>query len=80
MQIDRKRPGWLREQMPETARFIDEMRAAFGADVINPVIAAGMRGEPGFHAREAGHEIGTPLPPPAAEFQQFGPDRFRLVQ
>ena len=52
----------LRLQMPETAAFIDDLRAAFGADCINATIKAGMNGQPVFHARENGHEIGTALP------------------
>lgn len=48
----------MREAMPETARFVDSLRAAFGADEINRSIRAGMRGEPRFYALEAGHELG----------------------
>lgn len=77
-QIDRKQPGWLRAQMPQTAQFIDELRAAFGADVIDPVVIAGARGEPGaFYAQEGGFEIGVP-PEPRVEFVCFGPERFEL--
>ena len=44
--------------MPTIAAFIDNLRAA-GFDV-NASMRRGMRGEPGwFHAREAGHEVGT---------------------
>lgn len=57
------RPGAMREQMPETAAFIDALREAFGAEAINGQIRRGMKGEPVFHAREGGFEIGTPLPP-----------------
>jgi hypothetical protein len=52
----------LRDQMPITAAFIDAMREAFGADVINAQIRAGLRGEPGFWARENGYEVGVKLP------------------
>lgn len=48
----------MREAMPETARFVDALRAAFGSDQVDPSIRAGMRGEPRFYAREAGHELG----------------------
>jgi|GEM_PF-5504320 len=51
----------LRAQMPETAAFIDALRAAFGADAIDTQIRAGLRGEPTFHAVEGAHEIGTPI-------------------
>lgn len=53
------KPGRLREVMPDTAAFIDAMRAAFGREAIDDQIAAGMAGRPGFHAIENGQEIGT---------------------
>lgn len=52
----------LRAAMPVTAAFIDDLRAAFGAAAINAEIRKGMAGLPGhFHARENGHEAGTPF-------------------
>ena len=51
----------LRETMPTVAAVIDDLRDAFGADVINPSIKGGMAGVPTFYARENGQEIGTPL-------------------
>ena len=52
----------LRDAMPATAAFIDDLREAFGADQINAAIKKGMAGIPGhFHARENGHEAGTPF-------------------
>lgn len=52
----------MREAMPHTAAFIDAVRAAFGAEQINAQIKKGMAGLPGhFHARENGHEAGTPF-------------------
>lgn len=50
----------MRTEMPGTAAFIDAMRDAFGADMINDQIRKGMRGEPTFYAKENGHELGTP--------------------
>lgn len=50
--------GSMREEMPETARFIDALRDAFGADQVDPSIRAGMRGQPRFFAREAGRQVG----------------------
>ena len=47
--------------MPETAAWVDALRLAFGADEINRVIRAGMKGEPVFHAVENGHELGTTM-------------------
>lgn len=55
-------PKSLRTEMPAVAAFIDDLRTAFGADCINATIKAGMNGQPVFHARENGHEIGTALP------------------
>jgi hypothetical protein len=52
----------LREDMPETAAWIDALRAAFGADHINGQIRAGMAGQPVFDAAENGHTVGTPRP------------------
>lgn len=58
----------LRAEMPETAAFIDALREAFGAEGINANIKKGMAGVPGyFHAKEAGHEVGTPMPPAGRE-------------
>lgn len=45
--------------MPETAQFIDRMREAFGAEMINQSIREGMAGEGSFYAKEAGVEIGS---------------------
>lgn len=44
--------------MPQTAAWIDELRAAFGADQINPSINAGMKGGSAFYASENGHVLG----------------------
>lgn len=51
----------MRDQMPETAAFIDSLRSAFGEASINEQIRKGLNGEPTFYARENGHELGTPL-------------------
>lgn len=45
--------------MPTVAGFIDAMRAAFGAEAIDPSIRAGMNGQPTFWAKENGIEVGT---------------------
>jgi len=49
----------LRESMPLVTAFIDECRDAFGKDVINQAIKAGMDGQETFWARENGIEVGT---------------------
>jgi hypothetical protein len=53
------KPGSLRETMPDTAAFIDEMREVFGAAEINASIRGGLDGQPTFWACENGVEIGT---------------------
>lgn len=53
--------GSMRERMPVTAAWIDAMRRAFGAKVVDEAMRRGMRGEQGFHATENGHEVGTPV-------------------
>lgn len=53
------KPANLRETMPQVSAFIDDMRAAFGADVINAEIRKGINGVPGFWASENGVEVGT---------------------
>lgn len=45
--------------MPETAKFVDMLRIAFGAEAVDGQIRRAMRGEPTFWAREAGREVGT---------------------
>lgn len=53
----------LRKTMPWVTERIDECRAAFGADQIDPQIRAGMQGNNmAFYARENGQEVGTKPP------------------
>lgn len=57
----------LRDDMPQTAAFIDALREAFGKDAINAEIRKGIGGLPGhFYASENGFTSGTPTPEPAA--------------
>ncbi len=49
--------------MPLVAAWIDDLRAAFGADIIDGQIRAATRdGLPTFYASEAGRSIGVPMP------------------
>lgn len=50
----------LRAAMPLVTAFIDDYRDVFGPDLVDPSIRAGMQGIPLFHAKENGHELGTP--------------------
>lgn len=45
--------------MPETAAFVDDMRAAFGAEMVDSAIRGGMKGEGSFFASENGREVGS---------------------
>jgi hypothetical protein len=51
--------GNLREAMPLVTAWIDDLRVAFGREVIDKAIKAGLRGEPRFWASENGITIGT---------------------
>lgn len=63
--------------MPTVRAWIDDLRAAFGSDLIDGQIRAGMRGEPVFCAQEAGRTVGTPVPTPVgvklADMVVYGP-------
>jgi hypothetical protein len=60
--------------MPATAALIDELREAFGAESINPVLRAAMNGEPDkcFFTEKA-QTFGTPFLPAAAAPLRVGP-------
>jgi len=49
----------LRDDMPMTAAFIDNLREAFGVEMINDSIKGGMAGDGSFYAKENGLEIGS---------------------
>jgi hypothetical protein len=56
--------GAVRALMPETAEFLDVLRAEFGTDEINAQIKLGMAGHANcFYAIEAGRSIGTAFDP-----------------
>lgn len=55
-------PKPLRQQMPTVAGWIDSLRDAFGKEVIDSAIRAGMDGQHTFNARENSHAVGTPIP------------------
>lgn len=62
----------LRQDMPETAAWVDKRRAEWGAQHVNDCIRRAMAGEPGFfYALERGNVLGTPFPAthPVAELQ-----------
>ncbi len=49
----------LRDQMPTVAQWIDELREAFGKEMIDLQIRKGLQGEGCFYARENGIEVGS---------------------
>lgn len=59
MNVESPKRGSLRDAMPETAAWIDQLREAFGADVIDVSIRRGLQGKPTFWAEEGGQEVGT---------------------
>ncbi len=63
----------LRNDMPETAKWVDAKRKEHGAEFVNTCIRRAMKGEPGyFYAMEAGHVLGTPWPAanPVGQYHQ----------
>lgn len=52
----------LRQSMPQTAAWIDELRQTFGAEAINASIKNGMAGGSDFWASENGLEVGHQAP------------------
>lgn len=56
----------MRLAMPTVARWIDDLRAAWGTEQIDQAIRAGMNGQPTFYAAENGQQIGS-RPSPAPE-------------
>lgn len=59
MNAESPKRGRLRDAMPETAAWIDQLREVFGADAIDGSIRRGLQGAPTFWAEEAGQEVGT---------------------
>lgn len=52
-----------RSAMPLVTAWIDDLRAAFGADIIDGQIEkATTEGLPTFYATEGGYRVGVPLP------------------
>ena len=50
----------MRDKMPATAALIDDLRQAFGAELINAAIRRGIKGEANyFRAQENGETVGT---------------------
>lgn len=49
-----KGQGSMRELMPQTAAWIDELREAFGREAIDRIVRAGMQGKGCFWAQEEG--------------------------
>ena len=60
-------PKPMRQTMPTVAAWVDELRAAFGAEVVNRSIRNGAAGGTWFWARENGSEIGQRPSPGKSE-------------
>lgn len=52
----------LRQAMPFTASIIDDFRSKWPEAGVVQAVRAGLDGQPTFHAKENGHEVGTPIP------------------
>jgi hypothetical protein len=48
--------------MPFTASIIDDFRSNWPEAGVVQSVRAGLDGQPTFHAKENGHEVGTPIP------------------
>ena len=51
--MEGKAKGGLRQQMPDTAELVDELRAALGAELVDKAIAAGQQARREFRRLEA---------------------------
>lgn len=71
------KPASLRETMPTVTAWIDGLRDVFGREDIDAVIRSGVRGVPGFYARENGIEVGTA---PTAARVEFALDRLVVIK
>lgn len=52
----------MRQAMPFTASIIDDFRSNWPEAGVVQAVRAGLDGQPTFHAKENGHEVGTPIP------------------
>ena len=60
-ELSMSRPASLREQMPDTADWVDQKRVLWGREHVDMCIRRAMRGEVGwFYAMEGGAVLGTP--------------------
>jgi hypothetical protein len=58
--------GSLRDVMPQTAQFIDQLRAELGRDRVDAILLRAKAGRGGFHAAEIG---------PDGQLREFGSSR-----
>lgn len=55
------KPASMKDAMPETADWVNKMRAQWGRPYVDDCLRRGMAGEPGyFYAVEGGRVVGTP--------------------
>lgn len=74
---DAAKAGWsLRDEMPNTAKWIDRKRHEYGKPYVDELVRRaitrdGKPGEPGlFYAIENGHVLGTPFAQPEIDYWQ----------
>lgn len=57
------RPKHARDAMPKITAWLDDLRAAFGRELVDAQIcAATTEGLPTFYASENGRRVGVPMP------------------
>lgn len=72
--VSQRGKGALRDRMPEVTAFVDDLRSAFGEQMITGAIRSGVQGRPHFWASENGHEVGTWWPRCGERDEQQSPD------
>lgn len=63
--MTQEKKSGLREEMPQVAAWIDELREAFGRELVDAQIKAGLQGKGTFYATETGPDgqtrtVGSP--------------------
>lgn len=73
------RPKHARDAMPKITTWLDDLRSAFGRELVDAQIrAATTEGLPTFYASEGGRRVGVPLPAPGGT--AFTADQLVIVR